>query len=294
MTADGQLLHASETENPDLFWAIRGGGGNFGVVTALEFKLFPVKEFYGGGVFFPATSEVFQAYSRWVETLPDTFTSRVVIYNLPPLPMVPEPLRGRWAVAVQGAYLGSETDGARQLAPIRQVAQPLVDTFATMRYTQMDSIANDPQEPLATALHTDNINAITPEFVESLIGAVRIGEPSLLMLVELRHLEGAMATFPADGSAIGRPSGKFWLNTIGLLPSAEQAALAAQQVARVQQAVRPYSTGRICMNGVGGSAAKTRAHAAFSPENYQRLVTLKRRYDPQNMFRFNCNIDSQS
>jgi len=296
VTADGRLLHVSETENPDLFWAIRGGAGNFGIVTRLEFKLYPVKEFYGGSVFFPAenTREVLQAYSGWVKGQPDALTSRVAIYNLPPIPAVPEPLRGRWVVAVQGAYLGTETEGANLLRPIRQIAKPVVDTFATMPYAQIDTIANDPQEPMPVILHTGTIADISPQLVDRLLQAVRLGERSFVVQVEMRHLGGALAAFPPSGSAVGCPLGKFWFNAIAVFGTPQENALAGQEMAKIREAVEPFLTGRVFLNGLGGATDSTRARSAYSPENYQRLVAIKRQYDPNNLFRFNSNIDPRA
>lgn len=293
VTADGRLLHASEKENPDLFWGIRGGTGNFGIITSLEFKLYPVKEFYGGSVFFPAENarEVLQAYSSWVNKLPDTLTSRVAIFNLPPIPVVPDPLRGRWVIAVQGAFLGTETEGANLLRPIRQVAKPVVDTFAMMPYTQIDTIASDPQEPMAIILHTETIRDISPQLVDRLLQAVRVGERSFIVQVEMRHLGGALAAFSPSGSAVGCPLGKFWLNAIATFRIPEENTLAGQDVARIKEAVEPFSTGRVFLNGLGGSGGSTRVRSAYSPESWERLVALKRQYDPNNLFRFNCNID---
>jgi hypothetical protein len=293
VTADGRLRHASEKENPDLFWGIRGGTGNFGIVTSLEFRLYPVKEFYGGSVFFPAENarEVLQAYGGWVNGLPDTLTSRAVIYNLPPIPVIPEPLRGRWTIAVQGVFLGSETEGADLLQPIRKVAKPVLDTFAMMPYSKIDTIANDPQQPTAIVLQTETLRDISPQMIDSLLQGVRVGERSFVVQVEMRDLGGALAAFPANGSAVGCPLGKFWLNAIAMFRTPEEKTPATQEVARVKEAVEPFSTGRVFLNGLSGVAGSARVRSAYSPENYERLVALKRRYDPDNLFRFNCNID---
>ena len=296
VTASGRLVHASKSENPDLFWGIRGGTGNFGIVTSLEFKLYPVKEFYGGSIFFPGENarEVLQAYSGWVNTLPDTLTSRVAIYNLPPIPEIPEPLRGRWVVAVQGAFLGTEAEGANLLKPIRQIAKPVIDTFAMMPYTQIDTIANDPVQPMAVVLHSETVTDITPELIDKALPAIRVGERSFVVQVEMRHLGGALAAFPPGGSAIGCPHGKFWFNAIAAYRSPEEGALAGQDVARIKDAMGPFCTGRVFLNGLGGAAGGLRVRSAYSPENYSRLVALKRKYDPNNLFRFNRNIDPKA
>lgn len=296
VTADGRQLHASEKENPDLFWGIRGGTGNFGIVSSLEFNIFPVKEFYGGSTYFPAENarEVIQAYSHWVNSLPDTMTSRVVIYNLPPIPEIPPPLRGRWVVAVQAVYLGSEADGSKLLSPIRQIAKPIVDTFAMMSYAQIDTIANDPQVPMASVLHSETVREITPQLIDKLLPALRVGERSFVVEVEMRHLGGALAAFPPSGSSVGCPQGKFWLNAIAAYRSPAESAPAAQDVAKIKEAVGPFCTGRVFLNGLGGPAGCLRVRSAYAPENYTRLVALKRKYDPGNLFRFNRNIDPKA
>jgi hypothetical protein len=206
-------------------------------------------------------------------------------------------LRGRWVIAVQGAFLGTETEGAELLRPMRQVAPGLLDSFAMMPYSRIDTIANDPLDPTASVLHSEVIREITPEMIDQVLGGIRPNLSVSLAMVEMRHLGGALARTPENGSAVGRPDGLFWFNALAVYRTAAESTLAGHEIARVREAVQPFTTGRVFLNGLGGTAAAARVSSAYSPENYRRLITavkciisIRRKYDPGNLFRFNRNI----
>jgi FAD/FMN-containing dehydrogenase len=150
VTADGELRHVDTGSEPELFWALRGGKGNFAVVTALEFGLFPVPRLYGGGLYFPGErmADVLRALTAWHPGTRETMVSSLAVLRLPPLPGLPEPLRGTFAVSLRFAYNGSAEDGERMIAPLRAVAPAVLDTVADMPYTEVASIHNEPTEPL--------------------------------------------------------------------------------------------------------------------------------------------------
>src|SRR3954462_10998843 len=150
VTADGKLRHVDAESEPDLFWALRGGKGNFGVVTALEFDLFPVPRLYGGGIYFPGErmAEVLRAWTAWHPGTPETMVSSFAVLRLPPLPELPEPLRGAFLVTVRFAYNGTAADGERMIAPLRAVAPAVLDTVRDMPYSEVASIHNEPTDPL--------------------------------------------------------------------------------------------------------------------------------------------------
>src|ERR687885_2387310 len=158
VTADGELIRTSAYEHPDLFWGLKGGGGNFGIVTSMEFALYPLTTIYGGNLFYPLerTPEVLDLYVRWVETLPDEMTTAIAFMNFPPMPELPEPLRGESFVSVRGCYCGDPVEGGEQLLrPWREFGEPQVDTFGLMPYQQMDMISMDPVDPLAFYSHVE-------------------------------------------------------------------------------------------------------------------------------------------
>ena len=150
VTADGELRHVDAESDPDLFWALRGGKGNFAVVTALEFDLFPVSRLYGGGIYFPGErmADVLRAWTAWHPDTPETMVTSFAALRLPALPKVAEPLRGVFTVSVRIAYNGTAEDGERMIAPLRAVAPAVLDTVADMPYTDVASIHNEPTEPL--------------------------------------------------------------------------------------------------------------------------------------------------
>src|SRR4051794_30765984 len=150
VTADGKRRRVDGKSEPDLFWALRGGKGNFGVVTALEFDLFPVSRLYGGGIYFPGerTADVLRAWTAWHPHTPETMTSSFAAMRLPALPEVPEPLREVFSVSLRIAYTGTAHDGEQMIAPLRAVAAPILDTVADMPYTDVAAIHNEPTDPL--------------------------------------------------------------------------------------------------------------------------------------------------
>lgn len=290
VTADGHLRHASETCNSDLFWALRGGSGNFGVVTTFEFSLYPVTQIYGGGIFYAIEQahDVLRLYGEWVKGVPETLTSRIAMINVPPLPFIPAAIRGRWVIAVQACLLGTEEEGAGWFRPFRQLAPPLLDTMALIPYTAIGSIANDPKEPLPILVGTELLREISPEVIEQVLRVVGATERSSLKIVEIRHLGGAIARRAEGSSPVGHRGAGFWMNAIAGFERPEEQNGAADEVAIVQDAVRPWTTGGVLLNGLAPRSQRLRS--AYAPENYRRLVSLKRKYDPGNLFRYNHNI----
>lgn len=293
VTADGQLLQLSSTSHPDLFWGVRGGGGNFGVVTALECALYPVVDVYGGNLFYPLemAQEVFAVYRQWIQTLPDEWTTAIVIMHLPPLPQVPEPLRGKSVVVVRGCYLGSNADGAAWLRPLRALGSLLADTFAPMKFRDVATISADPVEPANVFARTEVLKDLSAETVQALIKAAGRPPRSPIVGMEIRHLGGVMTRIPADSNAFGHRDMQFVLFMFGIVGISGQEDDFTPYMRTVGEVLRPDETGEVYFNFLGDTdTTLARARAAYSPEHYQRLVALKGRYDPANMFRFNPNI----
>jgi hypothetical protein len=296
--ADGELLRASAYEHPDLFWGLKGGVGNFGVVTSLEFALYPLTTVYGGNLFYPVerASEVLDLYGRWVSALPDEMTTAVAFMNFPPLPMIPEPLRGGSFIAVRGCYCGDPAEaGEELLRPWREFGEPPVDTFRAMPYREMDMISMDPVDPIGAYTHHELLYELSPETMNKLVEVAGAGSNSPLILLELRQLGGALTRPPADLSPIGRRDSQFIMTGVGATPTPEVAQLVQAHLAYVAEAMRPYETGATYVNFIElDGASPDRVRAAYSPEDWERLVELKDRYDPENLFRFNRNIPPSS
>ena len=298
VTADGRLLHLSAEENADLFWGLKGGGGNFGVVTSLEFRLYPLATVYGGSVFYPVEEarEVLDLYARWSAGLPDEMTTAVAFMNVPPLPSLPEPLRGRSVVALKGCYCGEDPgDGEALFRPVRkELGEPIVDTFREMPVAEMDQISKDPVDPMGVVQYAGLLPDLTPEAIEALVGAAGAGSGSPLAMVELRQLGGALARTPGSLSPMGSGEARFSMNAIGATFTPEMAERVKAHMARLVEATRRYETGETYLNFMEVDPAEDRVRAAYPPEDWERLVALKDEHDPHNLFRFNRNIPPSS
>jgi FAD/FMN-containing dehydrogenase len=295
VTAAGELVRLSAEDNPDLFWGLGGGGGNFGIVTSLKFDLYPVGTLYGGDIFYPMekAAEVLGAYARWSAGLPDEWSTGVAFLNIPPLPALPDLLRGRSVIALRGCYCGeSPGDGEEMLRPVREeLGEPIMDTFGPMPFAAMDSISMDPVDPMGARQHSEMLRELSPEAIETLVEVAGAGSDSPLILLELRQLGGALTRTADRLSTMGKGDSKFIMNGIGPAFTPEMAEGVMAYLARVAEATRPFQTGDTYVNfmELGGASAQ-RVKAAYAPEDYERLVALKDRYDPQNLFRFNRNI----
>jgi FAD/FMN-containing dehydrogenase len=297
VTADGELRQVSAGENPDLFWGLKGGGGNFGIVTSLEFSLYPLTSVYGGNLFYPVemAREVLDAYREWVQTHPDEITTAVAFLNFPPIPEIPEPLRAGSFITVRGCYCGDRPEeGEELLRPLREaLGEPVVDTFTVMPYAAMDSISMDPVDPIGAYQHSEMLRDLTPEAIETLVEVSGAGSP--LIILEMRHLGGALSRTPGRLSPIGRGEARFSMNGVGATFTPEMAQAVLSHLTRVFEATRSHQTGDTYVNFMElDGAAENRVRAAYPPEDYERLVALKDRYDPENLFRFNRNIPPSS
>jgi FAD/FMN-containing dehydrogenase len=291
VTAEGQLRRVTADTEPELFWAVRGGKGNFGVVVGLEFELVPVSRLYGGGLFFPAeaTADVLHTYRQWARTMPVEMASSVLLVQMPPIPEVPEPLRGRYVANVRLAYTGSAKIGERLVEPLRAIGPRLLDTLGELPYTDVGGIYNDPTEP--TAAYDSNValrtlDADTVDTILSLAGP----ESGSSLVVELRQLGGAYARQPSIPSAVGGRDAEYVLFAASLVQAGQEDAVRAAHE-RVRAQLRPWATGGMVYNFCGvGDADPERVRHAFTPSDYGRLARAKATYDPDNTFRVNFNI----
>jgi FAD binding domain/Berberine and berberine like len=292
VTADGRLVRATADRDGELFWAVRGGKDNFGIVTALEFDLFEVPRLYGGGLYFAGefAADVLHAYRSWAATLPARMTASVALLRLPPLDSVPEPLRGKLAVHVRIAYLGTAAAGARLVAPIRETGPAIIDTVAEMAYQQVGSIHGDPPVPLpvygGSARLTDLPEAAVDVILES---AGRYADCPLAM-VEVRQLGGALGHAPEVANAVGGRDAAFQVFCGGVGGPMEAPFIYAS-MDEVFRGLRPWTIPDGSLNFL--SAREIEPHsvaAAFGKDVHDRLTMVKRAYDPGNLFRVNHNI----
>ncbi|SNT32453.1 FAD/FMN-containing dehydrogenase [Streptosporangium subroseum] len=290
VTADGELRHVDAESEPELFWALRGGKGNFGVVTALEFALFPVPRLYGGGIYFPGErmADVLRAWTAWHPGTPETMISSFAAMRLPPLPEVPEPLRGTFVVSLRFAYNGTVADGERMIAPLRAVAPAVLDTVRDMPYAEVASIHNEPTEPLPYYERGIMLREFPAQAQDKLVELVGPGSGTTLWIAELRALGGAWDREPAVPNSVATRGLPYSLLGVEVGPLAQEQQL-KKSVAVLLDGMEPWQGDRRLVNNLAPEEA-TDAAAIYGPERYERLRAVKKIYDPANMFRINHNV----
>lgn len=288
VTADGLIREVDAARDPELFWAIRGGKGNFGIVTEMEFDLMPVKTLYAGGIFFPASAcaDVLHTYRRWAQTLPEESTSSVALLRLPPDPALPEALRGQFAVHLRFAHLDSDSgqpgDGERLLAPMRAVATPLMDLVGEMPYAAVDSIHMDPTEPMPVWEQGAGLRELPAAAVDALLAVAGPDVDVPLMMVELRQLGAALARPATVPNAVAGRDAAFSLFAIGPMtgPLTEVVPEVTQSVV---DALAPWTRCGGLLN-FQGIADPTRVGSLWSEPDLARLLAVKQRIDPAGVF----------
>jgi FAD/FMN-containing dehydrogenase len=288
--ADGNLRHVDAKSEPELFWALRGGKGNFGVVTALEFDLFPVPRLYGGGLYFPGErmADVLRAWTDWHPGTPETMTSSFAVLRMPVLPEVPEPLRGRFLVSVRMAYTGTTADGERMIAPLRAVAPAALDTVADMPYTAVASIHNEPTDPVPYYERGIMLREFPAQAQDKLIELVGPDAETALVIAELRALGGAWDREPAVPNAVVTRGLPYSLLGVAAGPVSEEEQL-KKSVAELLDGMKPWQGDRRYVNNLAPDEAADAA-AIYGPECHARLASIKNTYDPANLFRLNHNV----
>jgi FAD/FMN-containing dehydrogenase len=291
VTPDGVLRRASKSENSDLFWGLLGGGGNFGVVTALEFDLVPVASVYGGSLIYPGAlaGEALRFFRDWVETAPDELTSSIAILKFPSVPPIPEALRGQIQVIVRLAYVGDPADGAAYVQKWLDWHRPMTNTVRETPFAEIGTISNDPVNPSAGYGANEMFDQLSDQALEIIVRrATDPGSP--LAMMELRHAGGAIARVAPDANAVGNRDAQFYFQIGGPLftPGAKEAAIAYIQQFRAD--LQPYLRGGVYLNLNAGHEVEHRAKDAYLPESYQRLLALKAKYDPDNLFRYSFQL----
>lgn len=293
VTAEGKAVTVTAESDPELFWALRGGRDNFGVVTGMEIGLFPVTRLYGGGLYFPGerAREVLEAYRDWTRTVPDETTSSIALVPLPPRPSLPEAIRGRYVVHVHIAHLGTAAHGEELVAPLRALGPRLLDTVADMPYARCGAIHGDPPFPMGYV--ADNVllrefGEDTADLVLDLLGPAA----PVTAIVEIRHLGGALAAQPAVPNAVGHRNAAYLLGVLSRVGEGDDPAGFTAAHDRLLTALAPLTAGR-ALNFLYGADART-VRAAYEEDDYRRLRALKAAHDPHNRFRGNHNIPPAS
>ena len=289
VTGDGRIRRTDATDHADLFWALRGGGGNFGIVTAVELDLHPVPRLYGGTLIYPEqhAREALLRYRDWIATLPDELTSAFAIVRLPHHDDVPEPLRGQVLAMVTGAYAGTAADGEKWLRPWREWRTPLEDAFREMPFAEVGAITNDPTEPVAEFGSSEMFDELSDEAVDVILRHATDASSPLTLNV-LRHAGGAIARVAPEETAIGNRDASLYLLMAGEIPDPPARAAVESYVERYRTALRPHTRRGVWLNFMNGNGAgaRQRIGEAYSPATHERLLAVKAIYDPDGLFRF--------
>jgi len=292
VTADGHLVRTDATHEPDLFWALRGGGGSFGVVTAIEFAVYAYPEVYAGAYFFPfeRVREVLHAWRELLPTLPDELMTWSAVLHFPPDPAMPEEIRGKSFTLVWAVHLGSEEEGSRLMAPIRELG-PAMDTFAVVPPAELGDLAMDPRDPLPFISTHDLLDGVTPEGIDALVDAVGPESDAAITLVQLRHLGGALGRESATAGARATLPGEICIFSLGVVMDEEMGRATERTLAAIDSAVAPYRTGYY-PNFVEEPGADVSDF--YAPATWQRLREIKSLYDPTDLFKANHPIPGAS
>jgi FAD/FMN-containing dehydrogenase len=288
VNAEGEPVRADAENEPELFWALRGGGGSFGIVTALEFELYPIREVYAGVLFFPVErgTEILRAWRRWIETVPDELTSVGRFLHFPPLPELPEHLRGGSFVVVEAVYLGDEQSGADLLRPMRELG-PVMDTVAPIPVERLSSVHMDPEHPVPGAGDGMLLSDVPEEAIDSLVAVAGVDSGSPLLSVEVRHLEGALARSRPGQGALGTLEARFAVIAVGIAATPAMGAAVRAQVELLQSALARWDSGRDYLNF---TERRERGERFFGAKAFARLQAVKAKVDPQDVFRSNHPI----
>ena len=286
VTADGKRLRADPETNPDLFWAIRGGGGNFGVATRFHYRLHEVKSIVGGMLVLPATPEVIASFVAEAEAAPEELSTIVNVMTAPPMPFLPAELHGKLVVLAMLVHSGGGEAGERAVAPFRALAAPLADMIQPMRYPEIYPPDAEDYHPVAAA-RTLFLDVIDRGVAQTMVDHVR-ASTAQMAVTQIRVLGGAMARVPAEATAYAHRARRVMVNVAALYERPEEKPAHEAWVTGFAAGLRQGAPAAY-VNFLGNEG-EARVREAYPGSTWDRLVAIKRRYDPGNLFRLNQNI----
>ncbi|MGE5273986.1 MAG: FAD-binding oxidoreductase [Verrucomicrobiota bacterium] len=286
VTADGRLVHANEESSTELLWALRGGGGNFGAVTALELELVPLSEVYAGILWFPLerAAEVLHAWAEMTrDGLPDELTTIGRLLQLPPLPEIPEPVRGKSFAVVEAIHCGAGAEADALLQPLRAL-RPAMDTMGPVPIPDLGRLHMDPDHPVPAVGDGTALETLPTDAIDELVRTAGPGSGSPLLSVEVRQLGGALGQPRPDHAALAAAPGEYALYAVGIAATPEIASANEAQIGRLKEAMLPWTT-----PGIVANFAETRRDptSLWGEDAVARLRKLKEEIDPGNVFRSN-------
>ena len=286
VTAAGELVHANAERHPDLFWAIRGGGGNFGVVTRLQFRLQELREFTGGMLVLPATAETIAGFMAAAAAAPEELSTIANVMTAPPMPFLPAEVHGQLIVLAMLGYAGDPQSAQAAIAPFRALGKPLADMVRPMRYPEMYP-PDDPNYRPTAVSRTMFVDRIDHAAAETILGFLTESDAAL-RVAQLRTLGGAAARVPADATAYAHRDNKVMVNVAAFYNGPEDKPRKEAWVRDFAAALN-QGTGAAYVNFLGDEGAD-RVRAAYPGPTWERLTRIKAKYDPNNLFRLNQNI----
>jgi FAD/FMN-containing dehydrogenase len=286
VTADGEIVRVDADTHPDLFWAIRGGGGNFGVVTRFQFRLHQVDTVVGGMLMLPATPEVIAGFVAEAEAAPEELTTIVNVMPAPPMPFVPADYHGRLVVMALMAYAGDPGPGERVMAPFRALATPVVDMVRPMPYPEIFAPEEEGYHPVA-AVRTLFVDAIDEQAAAMIVDHLQASD-AMMRVAQLRVLGGAVARVPVEATAFAHRRSPMMVTVAAIYENPDQAATHHRWVTDFAAALHQGDTGAYV--GFIGDEGEARVRDAYPEPTWQRLAAIKGRYDPTNLFRLNQNV----
>jgi hypothetical protein len=282
VSADGEARTVDAENGPDLFWALRGGGGGYAIVTALHLNLIPIGDIYAGALLFPAAvgAEAVRAYREWAATVSDDVTSIVRFITPPPIPDVPEPLRGTPLLTIDAACIGDQAGGEATIAPLREIGETIMDTFGQIPAEGLCRIHMDPEQPVPGLGNHQLIRELPDEAIDAFTGLAGSDSGSPLLLTELRQLGGALGRWDENGGALSHLDADFAMFGVGLPMTPEMGQAIEAQLDRFEETMRPW----IADGGYYNFAERPcDANAILPPDVCARLAEVKRHYDPDGM-----------
>ena len=282
VTASGDLVRTDWANEPELFWALRGGGGAFAIVTAIEFDLFPIEQVYAGILWYPVdrAAEVLNAWRTWTDELPDEMTSVGRILQFPPVPEIPEPLRGQSFVVIQAIWLGEQEEADRLLAPLRALG-PVMDTVDWTPIETLSRLHMDPEGPAPGVGDGAMLDDVDGHLIDLFVEAV-VGKP--IISAEIRHLSGAVARRSSQHGALDAFEAPYVMYAIGMAPTPEFGQLVAEAVAGLRDTLAPWESDHTYLNF---AETRRKPNTLFSSASYHRLRQIKAIVDPTDLIRSN-------
>jgi FAD/FMN-containing dehydrogenase len=286
VTADGELLRVDEQTHPELFWAIRGGGGNFGVATRFHYRLHPVDQVVGGMLFLPATPEVIAGLVAEFEAAPEELSGIVNVIVAPPMPFVPAEHHGKLIVMAMLVHVGDPEAGQRAVAPFRALATPLADMVRPMPYPEIYPPEEEAFHPTAVS-HTMFMDTVDESVAKTILEYLE-ASTAPMRVTQLRALGGAMARVPADATAFAHRGSRIMANVAAFYEGPADRPVRQAWVEEFAAALRQGDGGAYV--GFLADEGQERVHQAYPGSTWERLAAVKRRYDPGNLFRRNHNV----